>query len=301
MHASQLRPSIAAARAVATGHAPVAVSEHRLHPPFARYAHGTVVAEQSQIVFTSGTLGIEADGSIPESAEAQSRLALSNVLEILRAAGANEKNVVRLNAFVAHADYLQSYMKARDAVMGCVPPTASTLMVVSGFARPEFLVEVEAIAAVPRPRRRAQPRWRRGFSTAARPSPDAVAACVAKARDAGVKVFTRADDDANQLRMIRKLSRDAFEYSPVLAKKLEGLEADAVAFAKSQEDVVAVVAAAVSENVPVVARGAGTGNYGQAVPLFGGVVLDLSGLDQIEKLGFDKVKLTSTTPRVAHV
>ena len=287
-HASKLRPSIAAARAVATGHAPVAVSEHRLHPPFARYAHGTVVAEQSQIVFTSGTLGIEADGSIPESAEAQSRLALSNVLEILRAAGANEKNVVRLNAFVAHADYLQAYMKARDETMGGVPPTASTLMVVSGFTRPEFLVEVEAIAAVPRPRRRAQPRWRRGFATAARPSPDAVASCVAKARDAGVKVFARADDDANQLRMIRKLSRDAFEYSPVLAKKLEGLEADAVAFAKTQEDVVSVVAAAVSENVPVVARGAGTGNYGQAVPLFGGVVLDLSGLDQIEKLDAER-------------
>ena len=126
-------------------------------------------------------------------------------------------------------------------------------MVVSGFARPEFLVEVEAIAAVPRRRRRAQPRWRRGFldggsafadasapvskargfATAARPSPEAIASCVAKARDAGVKIFTRADDDANQLRMIRKLSRDAFEYSPVLAKKLEGLEADAVAFAKT--------------------------------------------------------------------
>ena len=297
-HASKLRPSIAAARAVPvaaravatrrSSHAAVAVSEHRLHPPFARYAHGTVVQPHSQLVFTSGTLGIHKDGSIPASAEDQARLALGNVLEILRAAGANEKNVVRINAFVSHRDHLPAYMKARDETMGGVPPTASTLMVVSGFARPEFLVEVEAIAAVPRPRRRTQPRWRRGFSTAARPSPDAVAACVAKARDAGVKVFTRADDDANQLRMIRKLSRDAFEYSPVLAKKLEGLEADAVAFAKTQEDVVSVVAAAVSENVPVVARGAGTGNYGQAVPLFGGIVLDLSGLDQIEKLDAER-------------
>ena len=175
-HASKLRPSIAAARAVPvaaravatrrSSHAAVAVSEHRLHPPFARYAHGTVVQPHSQLVFTSGTLGIHKDGSIPKSAEDQSRLALSNVLEILRAAGANEKSVVRLNAFVTHRDHLQAYMKARDETMGGVPPTASTLMVVSGFARPEFLVEVEAIAAVPRTRRRAQPRWRRGFATA---------------------------------------------------------------------------------------------------------------------------------------
>ena len=146
-HASQLCPSIAAARAVTTRssriaplaaravatrsstHAAVAVSEHRLHPPFARYAHGTVVEPHSQLVFTSGTLGIHKDGSIPESAEAQARLALGNVLEILRAAGANEKNIVRLNAFVTHRDYLQAYMKARDETMGGVPPTASTLMV----------------------------------------------------------------------------------------------------------------------------------------------------------------------------
>ena len=143
-HASKLRPSIAAARAVATGHAPVAVSEHRLHPPFARYAHGTVVEPHSQLVFTSGTLGIHKDGSIPASAEDQARLALGNVLEILRAAGANEKNVVRINAFVSHRDHLPAYMKARDETMGGVPPTASTLMVVSGFARPEFLVEVQS-------------------------------------------------------------------------------------------------------------------------------------------------------------
>ena len=77
-HASKLRPSIAAARAVPvaaraiatrrSSHAAVAVSEHRLHPPFARYAHGTVVEPHSQLVFTSGTLGIHKDGSIPESA-----------------------------------------------------------------------------------------------------------------------------------------------------------------------------------------------------------------------------------------
>ena len=39
-----------------------------------------------------------------------------------------------------------------------------------------------------------------------------------------------------------------------------------------------------AQNIPVTVRGAGTGNYGQAVPLYGGVVLDLARMDQIEEI-----------------
>ena len=54
--------------------------------------------------------------------------------------------------------------------------------------------------------------------------------------------------------------------------------------AKSEDEVLTTVSAALKHQVPVTTRGAGTGNYGQAMPLRGGIVLDMSGLDQIEHL-----------------
>lgn len=84
---------------------------------------------------------------------------------------------------------------------------------------------------------------------------------------------------------IEKLSRDYFWYSPVLDKLLKDKRADAVLVPETEEEVSAVLAMAYRLKIPVTARGAGTGNYGQAVPLQGGIVLDLSGLDRILEIG----------------
>ena len=53
-------------------------------------------------------------------------------------------DVVRLNAYVTSAEFLGGYMRVRDQFVSD-PPPASTLMIVKGFARPEFKVEIEAI------------------------------------------------------------------------------------------------------------------------------------------------------------
>ena len=55
-------------------------------------------------------------------------------------------NVVRINAYVTDRKHLPAYMEVRNALFAD-PLPASTLMVVAGFARPEFVVEIEAIAA----------------------------------------------------------------------------------------------------------------------------------------------------------
>jgi enamine deaminase RidA (YjgF/YER057c/UK114 family) len=120
-----------------------------VHPPFARYAHACVVPAGLRLIFTSGQVGIAPDGTIPTDAEAQTALAFANVQAVLNAAGAGLEHIVRVNAYVVGREHLQPYMRARDAAIGSLPPTASTLMVVSGFARPEFLVEVEVTAAAP--------------------------------------------------------------------------------------------------------------------------------------------------------
>ncbi len=80
--------------------------------------------------------------------------------------------------------------------------------------------------------------------------------------------------------LVRQKSRDFFWYSPVLKRQLSAAAADAVAAPRDEADVVAVMRECVRRQIPLTPRGAGTGNYGQAMPLEGGVVLDLSGLDR---------------------
>ena len=118
-------------------------------PPFAAYAHGVEVPEGARLIFTSGQLAVDSSGATPESAGAQADLCFSNVAAILGAGGAGPSDVVRINAFVTDRAHMADYMEARDRWLdGVTRLPASTLVIVSGFTRPEFLVEVEVIAAV---------------------------------------------------------------------------------------------------------------------------------------------------------
>ncbi|MFZ1056742.1 MAG: FAD-binding oxidoreductase, partial [Opitutaceae bacterium] len=83
---------------------------------------------------------------------------------------------------------------------------------------------------------------------------------------------------------LETLSKDYYWYSPVLKRQLDDKQADMAVRPGSMEELRAVVAACWRARVPVVARGAGTGNYGQCVPLHGGVVVDFSRLDRILSL-----------------
>lgn len=126
------------------------LSPATIAPPFAAYSHGIEAPAGHRLIVTSGQLGIAADGSIPEGAEAQADLCFANLAAILAEAGAGPRNVIRLNAFVTDRAHMPGYMAARDRwVAGLDPLPASTLVIVSGFTRPEFVVEVEVTAAVP--------------------------------------------------------------------------------------------------------------------------------------------------------
>ncbi len=85
-------------------------------------------------------------------------------------------------------------------------------------------------------------------------------------------------DDAATLRL---KSRDFFWFSPILKPLLDDKRADIVVAPKTKADVIRVAAAAAKHRVKLTVRGGGTGNYGQAVPLEGGVLLDLAGLDRV--------------------
>jgi enamine deaminase RidA (YjgF/YER057c/UK114 family) len=116
-----------------------------IHPPLAHYAHGVEVPAGSRLVFCSGQLGIDLDAKVPEDVGAQADLCFRAIASILGEAGMTLADVIRLNAYVTNRAHLAPYMAARDRHMGATLAT-STLMIVSGFARESFKVEVEAVA-----------------------------------------------------------------------------------------------------------------------------------------------------------
>jgi FAD/FMN-containing dehydrogenase len=89
--------------------------------------------------------------------------------------------------------------------------------------------------------------------------------------------------------IVERLSRDFYWYSPVLRRQLDGKVGDVVVQPLSVREIQSVLRYCRAHDIPVTTRGAGTGNYGQAVPLRGGVVLDLAGMDKIETIQSDGV------------
>lgn len=90
--------------------------------------------------------------------------------------------------------------------------------------------------------------------------------------------------------LMRQKSRDFYWYSPPLKRQLDEVSADLVVSPASEEEVRRVLEACFALAIPVTPRGAGTGNYGQAMPLAGGVVLDLSRLDKVLEVSAGRVR-----------
>lgn len=88
------------------------------------------------------------------------------------------------------------------------------------------------------------------------------------------------DSNQNAAQVAAK-SKDYFWYSPVLAELLDGKTGDVVVTPRSQAEVVQVAAACAKHRINITVRGGGTGNYGQCVPLQGGVILDITQLNSV--------------------
>jgi FAD/FMN-containing dehydrogenase len=80
---------------------------------------------------------------------------------------------------------------------------------------------------------------------------------------------------------VAKLSQDYHTFSPVLVPKLQGKVGDIVLRPTNEQEVLKIAEACVKHRLPVTVRGAGTGNYGQCVPLHGGVIIDMTRMQEI--------------------
>ncbi|MER8633174.1 FAD-binding oxidoreductase [Mesorhizobium opportunistum] len=89
--------------------------------------------------------------------------------------------------------------------------------------------------------------------------------------------------------IVQQKSRDFYWYSPVLKRQLDHVTGDLIVTPRNEAELVRVLAACHRHGVPVTPRGSGTGNYGQAMPLSGGVVLNLAEMNEIKSIAPGRV------------
>ncbi|USX52560.1 RidA family protein [Lentzea sp. HUAS12] len=117
------------------------------------YAH--VVTVTGRLAFVSGQVAVDAQGCVVgvDDLAAQTRQALSNLHHVMLRFGADWSDVVKFTWFVLDAREVQTIRDVRDEILrpalGNVPNPASTLVQVAALFGPDFLVEVEAVVAIP--------------------------------------------------------------------------------------------------------------------------------------------------------
>jgi 2-iminobutanoate/2-iminopropanoate deaminase len=110
------------------------------------YSQAMLVPAGARVLHISGQVGVRPDGTLAEGIEAQSEVAWSNVVALLRAAGMEVNDLVSLTSLVTRAEDFAAYARVRARFLGAARP-ASTAYVVAALVRPEWRVEVAAIAA----------------------------------------------------------------------------------------------------------------------------------------------------------
>src|SRR5581483_3203139 len=124
---------------------------HKLHEvgvaaQIGKYGDAIEVAPNHRWLFTSGTPGMDETGAFPRDITRQAELAWGHILKMLEAADMSVTDLVKITQYLTRAEDIPAYVQVRTRVLGEARP-ASMLMVVAALPRPEFLLEIEAVAA----------------------------------------------------------------------------------------------------------------------------------------------------------
>ena len=119
-----------------------------VHKPMG-YSHVAEVTS-GRLVYTAGQVAVDPAGNIVGEGDiaAQTRQVFENLKNNLAAAGASFADVIKLTYYILNREHLTTIREIRNEYVNTSAPPASTLVVVAGLARPEWLIEVEAIALV---------------------------------------------------------------------------------------------------------------------------------------------------------
>jgi enamine deaminase RidA (YjgF/YER057c/UK114 family) len=110
------------------------------------YHHGVEAAPNMRWLTVAGQVGKAPDGTIPNSFEKQAEHIWDNILAVLAESGMGPEDLVKVTTFLTRKEDIPASRTVRDRKLGSIAP-ASTLLIVSGLASPDFLLEIEATAA----------------------------------------------------------------------------------------------------------------------------------------------------------
>ena len=113
--------------------------------PHFHYSHAIEVPPNARLLFLSGQVGVEADGSVPDDIETQSVICWRNIGIILADAGMEISDIVNVRVYLAREQDLVGFRNVRDRALGPARPT--TVVVIAQLTRPEWLIEIEVVAA----------------------------------------------------------------------------------------------------------------------------------------------------------
>ena len=112
---------------------------------------------------------------------------------------------------------------------------------------------------------------------------------------AELNAIVGADNVTTEPNLLRHNSRDSYWYSPVLKPLLDDKEADVIVHPATRQELLAVIALAARARVPLTMRGAGTGNYGQGVPMQGGILINTKRMDRILEITPESARVEAGT------
>jgi enamine deaminase RidA (YjgF/YER057c/UK114 family) len=125
-----------------------AIQPDDIGPPLGRYAHAIEVAAGARHLAISGQVGVAPDGSVADGIEAQLETAWSNIVSILHAAGMTTGDIIKVTTYVTRPEHFAVHPRVRAQVLGDHRATA-TAVCVSALAAPEYLCEIDVLAAAP--------------------------------------------------------------------------------------------------------------------------------------------------------
>jgi 2-iminobutanoate/2-iminopropanoate deaminase len=110
------------------------------------YSDAVETGSNLRWLLTSGTPGLQMNGDLPSDIAGQTELAWKHIVRMLNRAGMTVADVVKVTQYLTRAEDIPTYSSVRTRFLGDARP-ASMLLVIPQLVRPEFLVEVEIIAA----------------------------------------------------------------------------------------------------------------------------------------------------------